>query len=494
MMRARRYRLALDQGGHASRAVLFDAAGNPAARALVEVREHRPRRGWVEQDPEEVVRSLKQVAARVLERAEPGAAILAGLATQRSSVVCWDAGTGEAVSPVLSWQDRRAHRRLRRLATFGDTVHEKTGLYLTGHYGATKLRWCLERLPEVRRARKQGRLRMGPLAAFLAHRLLRERSSKVDPANAARTLLFNVHAADWDPELLQIFRVPRDVLPQCVPTCHAFGHLATPREVPMTVLTGDQSAALFAFGRPEQDVAYVNLGTGAFVQRAAERLPQQLDGLLGSLVFSGEGEKIFAVEGTVNGASSALRKVAAALGVADYEPRLHDWLLDEAPREPPLFLNGISGLGSPYWMADFRSRFVGRGRARDKLVAVVESIVFLLAINLEQIVRCSGPLRRIVVTGGLSWYDGLCRRLATLCGIPVERPEDHEATTRGLATLLAPDAPAFAGSFETFYPEDRPAWLGRYRRWREAMLEAVEAHRAGRRPGALGAPPEEKPR
>ncbi|MBI5783327.1 MAG: glycerol kinase, partial [Gammaproteobacteria bacterium] len=291
--------LCLDQGGHASRALVFDRRGVLQASALREVDVREPRPGWVEQDPEELVASLQAVIAKALVSLGARADQIgsAGIATQRSSMVCWDRHTGEALSPVISWQDRRAQQWLNQFSAHTLEVHQRTGLRLSPHYGVSKMRWCLDHLPAVAAAQREGRLAMGPLASFLLFRLLEEKPLLADPANAARTLLWNLHAMDWDPWLLELFGIPSQMLPHCVPTRHAFGTLrVNDRQIPLTIATGDQSAALCALGVPQPATAYINLGTGAFIQRASDQAPPA-DGLLAGMVYRDAKRVLCVLEG-----------------------------------------------------------------------------------------------------------------------------------------------------------------------------------------------------
>ena len=467
--------LALDQGGSSSRAIVFDRRGAVVASAAVPVAERREGEDRVEQDPEELVESLRRAVRDCLSGLGHPIAC-AGLATQRSSVVAWDRESGEALSPVLSWQDRRAARRLDALAARADEIRERTGLRLSPHYGATKLAWCLEHLEPVRRARERSRLVLGPLASFLAFRLLAERPLAADPANASRTLLWSLERQDWDPELGRAFGVPIDLLPPCSPTQRDFGALDVDgRRIPVRVLTGDQSAAVFALGPPRADVVSVNAGTGAFVQRAVEAAPRKLPRLLASVVWSDGVASRRVVEGTINGAGSALRWLEARDGRADLERELPAWL--RAPEEPPLFLNGVSGLAAPFWVPDFESRFVGEGSPAARAVAVLESVVFLVRAILDEMALELPPPARILASGGLARLDGFCERLASVARVPVDRASLHEATARGLAWQLSgsrepwpePDRP------RTFPPEPDARLAERYRRWREAMERALGA-------------------
>jgi glycerol kinase len=469
--------LAIDQGGHASRALVFDAAGRIVASASVDVGTRRTPGEIVEHDPEELIESIRSTLAEAADSfGARGDLTAAGLATQRSSIVCWDRETGAALSPVISWQDRRAADWLRQFKDRSEKIHALTGLVLSPHYGASKLRWCLDHLPEVRRALDAGRLAAGPLASFILFRLLEERPLATDPANGSRTLLWDCSTRNWSEELLELFGVPASVLPRCVPTRHAYGTLPIgSRRVPLGVCTGDQSAALFAFGEPHPDTVYVNAGTGAFLQRAIGGQRIESPQLLGSVVWQSGAELSYVLEGTVNGAGSAIRRVAEEIGVAADALDTEVIRSLESVSEPPLYLNGISGLGSPFWRADFPSRFVGDGGTRQQLAAVVESIVFLIMANLEEMTRAAGPMRRLVLTGGLSALDQMCRKLADLSGLTVERPDVQEATARGLAWLVAGRPQSWAGALRAvrFEPKGNAALKSRFERWRAALADAL---------------------
>jgi len=470
--------LAIDQGGHATRAWVFNRHGRTIARGQVNVATARPRPGWVEQDPEEMVRSVRTAVELAVQRtgASASAIAAAGLATQRSAVVCWDPAAGEALSPILSWQDRRAHKWLGGFANQAEHIHRTTGLFLSAHYGASKLRWCLDHLPPVAAANRNRRLAWGPLASFLIFRLLEERPLLVDPANAARTLLWNIKTRDWDPGLLKLFALPAAPLPRCVPSRYPFGRLRVgKRAIPLQILTGDQSAALFAFGRPGAATAYVNVGTGAFIQLLRDRYPGHAPDLLAGVVYQDESAVTYVLEGTVNGAGSALHWIEEELHIEEtkIEAQLPTWLARATV--PPLFLNGVGGLGSPFWRPDFPSRFVGRGGDWEKVVAVVESIVFLLHVNLGNMMQSSPAAARITITGGLAVLDGLCQRLADLSGLPVYRPLEREATARGTAYLVAgcPEAWPETEPGVWFNPQSNPALQARYHHWHKALLDAL---------------------
>ncbi len=464
--------LALDQGGHASRAVVYDGAGHEIAQAEIPISTRHSGDDRVEHDAEELVTSLSTAANEVLAGLGRDPRLCAiGLATQRSTIVCWEKTTGRPLSPAISWQDRRGRRFVEQLRTSETLIREVSGLVLSPHYGASKLRWCLENLQAVRRAAAAGRLLAGPLSSFLLARLLKEKPALVDPANAARTQLFEPAACNWSGLLLDAFQVPASVLPQCVPTRHSYGTMPVGRSsAPMRACTGDQAAVPFAFGPPVADTAYVNAGTGAFVQRLTRAQSPVPAGLLRSVLCSEDTNVRYSLEGTVNGAGSAIDWLNDRTD-ADAQRALST-LSEPAGEEPPLFMNGVGGLGAPYWQPGFPTEFLGEGDEISQLRAVVESIAFLLNVNLA-LMRGAGPLERIVITGGLASSDYFCRVLADLSRLTVERYDLREATARGTAYLAAglPEGWQAVPRERDFVPAARPALDARFERWQRAMRQ-----------------------
>lgn len=466
--------LALDQGGHASRAILYDARGQELTQAFAPIDTRHTDDGYIEHDPEEIVESLQSVTADIVRRTGDKATVLAaGLATQRSSIVCWNRKTGAALSPVISWQDRRNAVFVDGLRSQAAKIHALTGLVLSPHYGASKLRWCLQHLSPVKRAAQAGELAMGPLSSFLLFRLLAEQPFAVDPANASRTQLWNPATGKWAPELLDWFGVPVGYLPQPVASRYSFGTLQG-TAIPLSVCTGDQSAVPLAFGPVRTGTAYVNLGTGAFILRQLERA-LVAPPLLSSILWSDARQIVYALEGTVNGAGSALEWLAGREGVE--AGRMLTSLGEQLPPglKPPLFLNGISGLGSPFWIPDFDSRFEGRGTTMEKFIAVLESILFLIRLNLEEI-RRHAHVDEIVATGGLAASDLLCGSLADLTNLPVIRHGVREATARGLAFLTAGRPADWKPSQDgqVFQPKLNTGLRERFFAWLKAMKQAID--------------------
>ncbi|MGH8253683.1 MAG: FGGY family carbohydrate kinase [Steroidobacteraceae bacterium] len=469
--------LALDQGSHASRACLFDESGALLATATVPVATVRRGAAEVEQDADELVDSLRVAAIEAVAQARaarPGLQLVAaGLAVQRSTIVCCAREDGHVLSPALSWQDHRNAAWLQLLQPQAARIRELTGLPLSAHYGASKLRWCLEHLPEVARAASAGALLAAPLASFLAMKLSAgdARSARVDAANASRMLLLDSRQLDWSPELLALFGIDRAWLPSHAPTSGDWGVLSLPDcELPLRAVTGDQSAVPWSEGDANPGIVYVNLGTGAFIQRPLLARPHSPAPLLGSVLYRDLASAIYSLEGTVNGAGAAVSWFCEQHRCAEHPLWAALDALD-ARVALPVFVNGIGGLGSPWWRSTMASTFIdGNDNPLLGFAAVIESVAFMIAANAALLVRQSGAPQRVLLAGGMSRSQWLCRKLASLLELPVQVTA-AEASARGVARLAAPelteqwpDAP-----IQTWEPRPDAALRARYARFLDAI-------------------------
>jgi glycerol kinase len=471
--------LAIDQGTHATRALVFDGHGRMLAHASRPVSLQVRSRAEIEQSPIEILDSLHTVVKEILQQPGIDATRIgsAGLATQRSSVLAWDRVTGRALSPVLSWQDTRTAAYLEALGRHEAAIRERTGLRLSPHYGAGKLRWLLRHASDVIAAREQGVLTIGPLAAFLLHHLSEASGDVTDHANASRTLLWNLERRDWDPWLLGLFDITREILPACRPIVADYG-LTRIGRIPLTAVNGDQTAALYAQGLPPRDTLVVNAGTGAFVLLPTGDSRRSHSELLSGLSRSDGRTADYYLEGAVNGAAAALDRVASQYHIADWPAQASGWL--DQVETPPVFLNSIGGLGSPWWRPGPDPVFLPDGNGThiepaQAMVAAIESIVFLIQANVELFRELTPGVQGIRISGGLAPLDGLCRKLANLSGLIVERSRAVESTARGIAWLAAgcPDGWEPPGMERRFLPSDDPRLADRYARFRTALDSAL---------------------
>ncbi len=469
------YLLAVDQGTFSTRAVIFSATGKQIALSRVNVRLNVISRAEIEQSPDEILDSVYTVIDGVLQAS--GIQIndiqCMGLATQRSSVVAWDRDSGQALCPVLSWQDLRSEAQLAHLKNRSDDIHRRTGLRLSAHYGAGKIQWLLAHNENVRACLNDSRLVIGPLAGYLLRNVLDSDKDLVDEANASRTLLWNIDTGDWDPVLLDLFGVEPSILPACKPIQTEYGVTHQGR-FPVTAVSGDQTAALYAYGMPPQDTLIVNIGTGAFVLLPTGNSKVLHEKLLTGISMSSQSDKKqYYIEGTVNGAAAALAWAEQRYDFDNLEAALPGWL-DEITH-PPIFINTVGGLGAPWWKSGPAPAFPGTTpNGPQAAVAVVESIVFLIQAIIVRMQQINPAIKAIRISGGLVNLDGLCQRLANLSGLEITRPDAIEASSRGIAWLAAgqPVRWDVLGDADIFVPASDTALQQRYRTFIE-LLEAL---------------------
>jgi len=428
--------LVLDQGSHASRLALFTPSGE-----LLQINsqpvESRTQGVFIEQDADQILQSLNRLlqnlAPQRLHRISHG-----GICTQRSTLVAWDRRSGKALSPAISWRDQRGQAQVEQLHQQGleSQIHQLSGLPLSAHYAASKIHWLLEHNPQVQQALQSQTLCIAPLASYLLFHLLQQARCVIDHSNAQRTQLMDIQQLDWSAQLLELFQIPVDILPTLHPMLADYGRLKL-ADIPLYAVCGDQNALPAAYPPLSPSDCLVNIGTGAFVLSPQPENPPTQH-LLRSLCYSDANQVRFLSEGTVNGAGAALDWLSQLLPQASLYQQLPLWL--ENVREPPLFINTLVGLGSPWWCDAGEAEFIGDHRLSDpqKYVALIESIVFLISHNLQQLAQ---PPQRILISGGLSQLDGLCQKLSDLNQASVLRFTQTEGSARGCASLANQLAP-----------------------------------------------------
>jgi glycerol kinase len=435
--------LALDQGTTGSTALVIHQDGKVLGRGYREFTQHFPQPGWVEHDAEEIFRVSVEAMREALARAEEWPAGL-GITNQRETVVLWDRRTLVPVAPAIVWQDRRTTERCRQLRESGvePMLRERTGLVADPYFSATKLEWLLKD-PELRRRAGRGELAAGTVESWLVAKLTGGRTHVTDHTNASRTLLYALRARDWDPELLSLFGVPRELLPGLVTSSEIVGqtekaHLGRP--MPIGGLAGDQQAALFGQGCVAPGLAKNTYGTGAFLLvLAGARPPSPPDGLLATVACGPRGEPWYALEGSVFIAGAAIQWLRDGLAIIAQASESEGLARSVADTGGVHFVPAFVGLGTPYWEPEARGTITGltRGTSRAHLVrAALESMAYSSA-ELLSTMAAAGQLvvPALRVDGGAAANDWLMQFQADVLGIPVERPDLVETTALGAAGL-----------------------------------------------------------
>jgi len=435
--------LALDQGTTGSTALLVHQDGTVVSRAYREFTQHFPHPGWVEHDAEEILR----VSVEAMREALAGAGerpLGLGITNQRETVVLWDRRSLAPVAPAIVWQDRRTAERCRELRETGleSLLRERTGLVADPYFSATKLEWLL-RDAGLRRRAERGDLAAGTIESWLVARLSGGRAHVTDHTNASRTLLYGLAARDWDPELLALFGVPRELLPEIVHSAGVVaetepGHLGL--SLPIAGLAGDQQAALFGQGCCREGLAKNTYGTGAFLLvYTGGRLPVPGQGVLATAACGPAGEPAYALEGSVFIAGAALQWLRDALGLIKSAAETEALARSVPDAGGVHFVPAFVGLGTPHWEAEARGTITGltRGTSRAHLVrAALEAMAYSSAELLEAMTAAGGvdvPILR--VDGGAAANDWLMQFQADVLGVPVERPDMVETTALGAAGL-----------------------------------------------------------
>ncbi|MFN2290766.1 MAG: glycerol kinase GlpK [Anaerolineae bacterium] len=443
------YVLALDQGTTSSRAIVFDRQGRILSTAQEEFPQIYPQPGWVEHDPEEIWSSQLLTARQALDKAGVSAdqVVAIGITNQRETTIVWDRETGKPLHNAIVWQCRRTASMCDRLrdAGWAPPIRDKTGLVLDAYFSGTKLAWLLDEVPGLRKKAQQGRALFGTVDSFLMWRLSGGRLHITDMSNAARTMLFNIHALDWDDEILAELRIPRAMLPEVRPSSHVYGRTAAEvlgAEVPLAGAAGDQQAALFGQACYTPGQAKNTYGTGCFLLlNTGDEAVASDRGLLTTIAWQrGEGGPVtYALEGSVFVAGAAIQWLRDGLGIIDHAAESESLAGEVADTGGVYFVPAFVGLGAPYWDAYARGTIVGMTRGTDRrhlARAALEAICYQSRDLLEAMVADSGiRLRALKADGGAAANDLLMQLQADVLGVAVQRPAVTETTALGAAYL-----------------------------------------------------------
>ena len=414
--------LAVDQGTTGTTCLLLDDQFHVVRRAYRELPQHFPQPGWVEHDPHEIWRSVVEAASEATGGEHPD---VVAITNQRETTLLWDRVTGEPVAPAIVWQDRRTADRCRELDA--ELIRAKTGLVPDPYFSATKLEWLL------REHRRDG-LAFGTVDSWLVWQLTGGREHVVDVTNASRTLLVDLATLDWDDELLELFGVPRDVLPRIVRSAESAGEgELNGGTVEIRGIAGDQQAALYGQGCHVPGTGKATYGTGSFVLvHTGDDAGAPPPGLLKTAAADG-----YALEGAVLASGAAVQWLRDGLGIVA-EAGETEALARSVPGTGGVqFVPALTGLGSPWWDADARGLVTGltRGTTRAHLArAALEAIAQQVADVLDALPEPPTVLR---ADGGATANGFLMQFQADLLGIPVEVAAERETTALGAAALAA---------------------------------------------------------
>jgi len=441
----KKYILALDQGTTSSRAILFDHQGQILGSAAQEFPQYFPQPGWVEHDPDEIWNSQIAVARKVLldNHIESNQILAIGIANQRETTVVWDRATGEAIAPAIVWQDRRTADACEALRAAGKAkkITDITGLELDAYFSATKLQWLLDHVPGARARARKGELAFGTVDSWLVFKLTGEHVT--DVSNASRTMLFNIHLMRWDDDLLHLFDIPVEMLPQVVSSSEEVGTTRASlfgAAIPVAGIAGDQQAATFGQACLRPGMVKNTYGTGCFMLMHLGRHPvASHNRLLTTVGWRVDGATDYLLEGGVFMGGATVQWLRDGLGIIEKSSDV-EALAASVPDSGGVFMvPAFVGLGAPHWDPYARGSLTGlsRGSTRAHIArAALEAIAFQSAELMAAMQKdASLPLAEVRADGGAARNDLLMQFQADLLGVPVVRPQVTETTALGAAYL-----------------------------------------------------------
>ena len=476
-MPSEKYILALDQGTTSSRSILFNHAGESISSAQKEFEQLYPQPGWVEHDPMEIWASQSATITEAMTRADISAEQVAaiGITNQRETTIVWDKQTGKPVYNAIVWQDRRTADFCRQLKSDGvePMVTEKTGLRLDPYFSATKIRWILNHVEGARARAESGELLFGTVNTWLLWKLTGRAVHVTDATNASRTLLYNLELGDWDDALLELFEIPRRMLPEIKSCSEIYGKVnreVSYADVPIAGMAGDQHAALFGQACFSKGMAKNTYGTGCFLLMNTGSQPvRSKNNLLTTVAWRIGDHTEYALEGAVFIGGAVVQWLRDELQLVRSADELNELAASVTDSNGLFLVPAFAGLGAPHWDPYARGAALGitRGTNRAHLCrAALESIAFQSADLIAAMEKDSGlSLKELRVDGGAARSDPLLQFQADLLQTKVVRPKNIETTALGAAYLAglavgfweSRDAIAAHWSIDTTFEPERDA-------------------------------------
>jgi glycerol kinase len=460
--------LALDQGTTSTRSILFQPPDlAPRAVAQQEIGQHYPGPGWVEHEPEELVRSSLATMREAMQRAgvAPEGIAAIGIANQRETVLVWDRATGRPLHRAIVWQDRRTAAACAALRQAGHAaaVEATTGLLIDPYFSATKIAWILDTVAGARAAAEAGRLAFGTVDTWLIWRLTGGRVHATDATNAARSLLYDIEAGAWDPAMLALFRIPASMLPEVRDCAAEFGSTDPAllgAAIPIRGVAGDQQAAAIGQACFRPGMVKATYGTGAFALLNTGAAPvRSRNRLLTTVACQLGGQRSYALEGAIFVAGAAVQWLRDGLGLIGSAAESSRLAATADPARRIYLVPAFVGLGVPHWDAEARGAVFGLTRdsgPADFARAALEATAFQTRDLLEAMHRDLAPGQSVKVLradGGMAASDWTMQCLADMLDRPVDRPAVQETTALGAAYLaglqsgLCPAPDDFAGQW-----------------------------------------------
>jgi len=490
-----KYILAIDQGTTGSRAIIYDKRGTKVVSSYQEFPQKFPKPGWVEHDPVEIWKSVRDTVHRVCKKVPTGSISAIGITNQRETTVIWDAETGKPVYNAIVWQCRRTGDRcakLKKKKGESEFFKKKTGLPIDAYFSATKIEWIFKNVPGTMAKAKKGKLRFGTTDTWILWKLTGGAVHATDPTNASRTMLYDINKLKWDSSLLKRFNISKKIMPEVKPSSSIFGKTVKignlPAGIPISGIAGDQQAALFGQTCFEPGMMKNTYGTGSFVLiNAGKKRPVSKNGLIITLGCGADGEPVYVLEGAVFVSGAAVQWLRDGLGLIKRASDSDKMARALDNNEGVYFVPALVGMGAPYWDPDARGVITGitRGTKKEHIVrAALEAMCYQTKDVIEAMQKDTGlKIKDLRVDGGAAGNDLLCQFQANILGADVIRPKIIELTSLGAAYLagLATGYWKNTSSIKKYWKKDkvfkprisRKEADNLYKGWKNAVSKAL---------------------
>ncbi len=442
----KKYILSIDQGTTSSRAIVFDKKGNIIAVAQQEFTQFFPKPGWVEHDANEIWQSVQNVVRDVLREVNPNDIAAIGITNQRETTVVWDKNTGQPIYNAIVWQSRQTMGVCDNLKAKGldPLVRAKTGLLIDAYFSGTKVKWILDNVEGARAKADAGDLLFGTIDTWVLWNLTEEKTHATDYTNASRTMLYNIHDLKWDAELCKALTVPASMLPTVMDSSAVYGHakedIMGMKGIAVSGIAGDQQAALYGQACFTDGMAKNTYGTGCFMlMNTGYKAVQSKNGLLTTIAWGIDGKVMYALEGSIFVAGSAVQWLRDAVELVKDAADTEGYAKSISDNGGVYVVPAFVGLGTPYWDSDVRGAIFGlsRGSGKAQLIrATLESIAYQTKDVLSVMEKDSGlKLKALRVDGGAVKNNFMMQFQSDILGTTVERPVIQETTALGAAYL-----------------------------------------------------------
>ncbi len=481
-----KYLLAIDQGTSSTRSVLYDDKGRFIDSSQLEFKQYFPKEGWVEHNPEEIWESVLSTLTSLVKRNSLVSKDIAsiGITNQRETTIVWDKKDGKPIYNAIVWQDRRTADFCSELNDQTEMVNSRTGLTMDPYFSSTKVNWILNHVKGARKRALAGELLFGTIDSYLIWKLSGGKSHKTDVTNASRTMLFNIEEQKWDEDLLNLFEIPRSMLPAICDNVFDFGTTSVlGGEVSIGGVAGDQQAALIGQCCVKPGEVKSTYGTGCFLilNTGAERLHSQSK-MLTTVAYRVNGKITYALEGSIFVAGSAIQWLRDEMEFFSDASDTEKLAMQASDESNVLVIPALTGLGAPYWDASARGAIFGLTRDSTKadiVRATLESVIFLTKDLLEAMSKDNASFNSLKIDGGMVANSWFCQKLSNILSVEVERPKIIETTSLGAAFLAGISAGLFddlnglkeSREIErTFFPEKES---NKYLEWKKAVKKVL---------------------